>query len=110
MDKVDKIDKVDVDGRPRLSGIPCQPACPKNAAGTSMRADGDGEQAGRDEIDFIDLIDRTARSTLSTSSTLSNPRVNLVNPVNLVQNRPAGSILSTLSKKRRRFRHEGQCP
>ena len=49
-DKVDKIDKVDVAGRPRLSGIPCQPACPKNAAGTGMRADGDGGPAGRDEV------------------------------------------------------------
>ena len=80
-DKVDKIDKVDVASRPHLSGIPCQPACPRNTAGTGMRADSDGGQAGRDEIDFIDLIDRLA-----------------------------GSILSTLSKKRRRFRHEGQCP
>ena len=83
-DKVDKVDKVDVAGRPRLSGIPCQPACPKNAAGTGMKANGDGEQAGRDEGDFIDLIDRPDESTLSILSTSSNPRVNLVNPVNLV--------------------------
>jgi hypothetical protein len=52
---------------------------------------GDGGQAGRDEIDFIDRIDRPAGSTLST---LSNPQVNLVYPVNLVQNRPAGSTSS----------------
>ena len=82
--RTDKVDKVDVAGRPHLSGIPCQPACPRNVAGTGMRADGDGGQAGRNEIDFIDLIDRLAGST--------------------------SSILSTLSKKRRRFRHEGQCP
>jgi hypothetical protein len=33
-----------------------------------MRADGDGGQAERDEIDFIDLIDQPAGSTLSTLS------------------------------------------
>ena len=50
-----------------------------------------------DSREGIDFIDRPAGSTSSTLSTLSNPQVNLVNPVNLVQNRPAGSTLSILS-------------
>ena len=66
--RTDKVDKIDVVGRPHLSGIPCQSACPKNAAGTGMRADSDGGQAGLDEIDFIDFIDRPAGSTLSIRS------------------------------------------
>ena len=41
--------------------------------------------------EWIDLSDRPALSTLSTLSTSSNLWVNLVNPVNLVQNR-AGRV------------------